>query len=199
MNNQVRLLLAILPTLALPSVAAGNSENIARRVALFTLDRPAEKTRSTNALYPYNVINDGAAAGDARISAGWRNLNTARSLSRGQAGSRKGRPAPRSKGDQTLEVPQAINPKPSDSNDELSATWQHNEDVLQLGPAGVASGSRQSFSGIAYPIGTIRDYENAKNQTAATVCVASQWWWTSGVAICVPTPRSPGAAAYRSP
>ena len=78
MNNQIRLLLAILPTLALSSVAAGNSENIARRVALFTLDRPAEKSRSTNALYPYNVINDGADAGNARISASWRNLNTAR-------------------------------------------------------------------------------------------------------------------------
>src|SRR5690349_11572480 len=69
MNNQVRLLLAILSTLALPLLAAGNSEKTARRVAQSTLDMPAEKSRSTNALYPYNVINDGADAGEARISA----------------------------------------------------------------------------------------------------------------------------------
>jgi hypothetical protein len=146
------------------------------------------------------VINDGAEAGEARISAGWRNPNTARRLSSRQAGSRRRRRAPRSKGDQTLEVPRAIDPKPSNSDDELSATWQHNDEDLQLGPAGLATGARQSFPGIARPIGTMRDYENeAKKRTAATVCVASQWWWTSGVAVCVPAPRSPGAAAYRSP
>jgi hypothetical protein len=200
MNNQVRLLLAILSTLALPLLTAGNSEKTARRVAQSTLDKPAEKSRSTNALYSYNMINDEADAGEAPISAGWRNPNTARHLSSRQTGSRRRRRAPRLKGDQTLEVPRAIDPKPSDSDDELSAIWQHNGEDLQLEPAGVASGVRQSFPGIARPIGTIRDYENeAKKQTAPTVCVASQWWWTSGVAVCVPAPRSPGAAAYRSP
>jgi hypothetical protein len=196
MNNQVRFLLAILSTIVLP-LAAGNSDKIAS--AQSTLDRPAEKSRSTNALYPYNVISDGADAGEGRISAGWRNPNTARLSSR-RSGSRRRRRAPRSKGDQTLEVPRAIDPKPGDSDDELSATWQHNDEDLQLGPAGVASRARQSFPGMAHPIGTMQDYENeAKNQTPATVCVASQWWWTSGVAICVPAPRSPGAAVYRRP
>jgi hypothetical protein len=200
MNNKIRLLLAILPTLGLPQLATSNSENIDRRVAQSTLGRPAEGSHITNALYPYNVINDGSDAGEARISAGYRNPNTTRRSSRGQAGSRRRRRPPRPKGDQTLEVPRAIDPQPSDSNGELSATPQHDNEDLQLGPAGETSGARQSFMGIARPIGTIRDYEKeAKNQAAPTVCVASQWWWTSGVAICVPAPRSPGAAAYRSP
>jgi len=179
--------------------AAGNSEKIARRVAQSSLDRPDEKSRSTSSLYPYNAINDGAEAGEARISASWRNPNTARRSSSRQAGSRRRRRALQPKGDQTLEVPRAIVPKASDP-DELSATLQHNGQDLQPGSAGVASGVREFFPGIARPIGTMRDYENeAKNKTAAIICFPSQWWWTSGVAVCVPAPRSPGAAAYRSP
>jgi len=200
MNNQVRLLLAILSTLALSLLAARNSEKIARCVAQSSLDRPDEKSRSTSSLYLYNSINDGAEAGQSRILAGWRNQDTARRLSSRQAGSRRRRRAPQPKGDQTVEVPRAIVPQASDPDDESSVTLQHNSQDLQPGSAGVASGARESFPGIARPIGTMRDYENeAKNKTPAIICFASQWWWTSGVAVCVPAPRSPGAAAYRSP
>jgi hypothetical protein len=199
MNDQVRLLLAILSTLALSLLAAGNSEKIARHVAHSSLDRPDEKSRSTSSFYPYNAINDGAEAGEARISAGWRNPNTARPVSSRPAGSRRHLRVPRSKGDQTLEVPRAVDLYPGDSDDESRATWERSDEDLQVGPA-AASGAPQSFPGIARPIGTMRDYENgAKNQTAATACVASQWWWTSGVAVCAPAPRSPSVAAYRGP
>jgi len=199
MNNQVRLPLAILGLVLFP-LAAGNIEDIGRRDAQSMLGRPAEKSRSTNALYSDNVTNDAAHAGEARISAGWRNPNTRHRASRGQAGSRRRRRPPRPKSDQTLEVPRAVDAKASEPDDELSPTSQHNEDDLHLEPPGVASGRRQSFPGIARPIGTMRDYENeGKNQRPATVCVASQWWWTSGVAVCVPAPRSHGTAAYRGP
>jgi hypothetical protein len=197
MNNQARLLLAILPALALPLPATGNNEKIARRAVQSTLERVAEVSRSMNAPYPYNVIVNGADAGEDRISVCCRNPNKARPLSGTQSGSQSRGRAPRSEDDQTLEVPRAVDPKRSATSNEFSATSPHN---LNSEPPGAASDPRESFPGIVRPIGTLRDYENeAKNQTPATVCEASQWWWTSGVAVCVPAPRSHGAAAYRGP
>ena len=195
MNNQVRLLLAILPALTL-SPLAGNSEKISKSIAPATRPRLAEKSGSTSALYLYNVINDRADTGKARISADWPKPKAGALLIQPSGQHAEAQTSPEVHGDQTLEVPRISDPKPSDSDDELSATWQHDDGDLQLGPA---SGERQSFPAIARPIGTIRDYENeAKSRTAATDCIASQWWWTSGVADCMPT-RSPGSASYRRP
>jgi hypothetical protein len=56
-NNRVQLRLVILVAFALPALAqAGNTELIAKREALFTLEKRAEKFRRLDTIYPYHVI-----------------------------------------------------------------------------------------------------------------------------------------------
>jgi len=148
-------------------------------------------------LAPVAIFNNENGVRMARISAHRPNRDMGHASSGHRAQGR--RRVPRSEDGQVLEVPQAIGPPTQNSaGGELKASRQDKDDDVQLGPASPASGARQSFSGIARPLGTMRDYENqAKEPRAATACTASQWWWTSGVAVCTPIASSPSAAADR--
>jgi len=144
-------------------------------------------------LAPVAIFNNENGVRMARISAHRPNRDMGHASSGHRAQGR--RRVPRSEDGQVLEVPQAIGPPTQNSaGGELKASRQDKDDDVQLGPASPASGARQSFSGIARPLGTMRDYENqAKEPRAATACTASQWWWTSGVAVCTPIASSPSS------
>ena len=98
---------------------------------------------------------------------------------------------------EVLDVPRVIDsPASNSADDERNPNSQGTDVGLQAGPASVANGAREFFSGIRGHIGTVEDYERAKQPRNETVCAASQWWWTSGVAVCTPIGPS-GEAAHR--
>ena len=128
---------------------------------------------------PITIFNDESDARTARISAHGRVRSTRRASSGDRARSLRSRRSPRSEDSRMLEVPQAIDPASADSaSDDLTATRHGKDDELQLGAPNPVGGARQSFSGIARAVGTMRDYEQAKDWRTPTVCTASQWWWT---------------------
>ena len=109
-----------------------------------------------------------------------------------------------SESSQVLEVPDVIdspNPNsaghafPNSAGHALRTNDQDNNGGPEPRPASLDSGTRQFMSEIRGQIGTVEDYESrAKEPNFATICIAPQWWWTSGVAVCKPM-RSPSGAA----
>jgi hypothetical protein len=193
MNYRVRFALVILVMFVVPALASGNSELIAGRTALHPGKNRADEFRSMNTVYPGYVIDGGAGARAAQISARGQNPKTAR------ASCSDHRRAKRSNPDQVLEIPQAIDSRSSaPAGDEANAVHEKYDDDLQE-PPGEAKGASQGFPGIAHHLGTRRDYEDhAKDAPAATICIASQWWWTWGVAACTPIAPS-SQVAHRGP
>jgi hypothetical protein len=191
MNYRVQFVLVILAAFALPALASGNSEMSAGRTALFTWYNRAEKLRSIDTARPYHVIGGGAGATLAQTSARRRNPKTVPAASSDEVRTR------RVNRDQTLEIPQALDSRSSDqAGNNANSDHQKYDDDLQLGQPGEAKGATQGFLGTAHRLGTMRDYEDqAKDALAAEVCIASQWWWTSGVAVCTPIAPSSRAAS----
>ena len=179
-NYGVQAALALLAAFALPAVACGNNKTIGSSGPLFTWNNPAGKFRDT--VYSYHVIGGRAGSGAAKIPARCRSPKTVRASSSDQRWAR------RSDRNRVLEIPQAIDSKSSDpARDEPNTDNQNYDDDLQIRSPVEANGASQGFPGNAHRLGTMRDYEDqAKNAPAATVCIASQWWWTSGVAVCKP-------------
>jgi hypothetical protein len=194
MNYRVRFALVILATFAVPALASGNGEMIAGRTALHTGKNRADKFRIMNTVYPSYVIAGRAGARAAQISARGQNPKSARASCSDHGRAKRFNP------DKTLEVPQAIDRKSSEpAGDEANAVHEKYHDDLQLEPPGEAKGASQGFPGIAHRLRTRRDYEDQANYApAATVCIASQWWWTSGAAVCTPIASSP-QVTHRGP